>query len=101
MVGALYPERIGYGRNGVGNEYERDFDEDRRTEQARETRSKIRGRQLQISSFDAIQHVCYFQSGISGASSRAVSAVRSMNIPQQLKDMKLPDLPQAIKELKF
>lgn len=24
-----------------------------------------------------------------------------MNIPQQIKDMKLPDLPQAIKDLKF
>jgi hypothetical protein len=24
-----------------------------------------------------------------------------MNIPQQIKDIKLPDLPQAIKDLKF
>lgn len=36
-----------------------------------------------------------FQSGLAAA--RAVSAVKSMNISQQLKDMKLPDLPQAIK----
>lgn len=41
------------------------------------------------------------QAGIAGAPSRAVSAMKNMNIPQQLKDMKLPDLPQAIKELKF
>lgn len=38
------------------------------------------------------------EAGISAAGiSTAVSAVKSMNIPQQLKDMKLPDLPQAIK----
>lgn len=42
-----------------------------------------------------------FQAGLAGAPSRAVSAMKNMNIPQQLKDMKLPDLPQAIKELKF
>ncbi|CAH0766992.1 unnamed protein product [Bemisia tabaci] len=41
------------------------------------------------------------EAGISGAPSRAVSAVKNINIPQQLKDIKLPDLPQAIKELKF
>ena len=41
------------------------------------------------------------EAGISAAPARAVSAVKNMNIPQQIKDMKLPDLPQAIKDLKF
>lgn len=41
------------------------------------------------------------EAGISAAPARAVSAVKSMNIPQQIKDIKLPDLPQAIKDLKF
>lgn len=41
------------------------------------------------------------QAGIIAAPARAVSAVKNMNIPQQIKDMKLPDLPQAIKDLKF
>lgn len=41
------------------------------------------------------------QAGITAAPARAVSAVKNMNIPQQIKDMKLPDLPQAIKDLKF
>jgi hypothetical protein len=27
--------------------------------------------------------------------------VKNMNLPQQIKDIKLPDLPQAIKDLKF
>lgn len=40
------------------------------------------------------------EAGISAAPARAVSAVKNMNIPQQIKDMKL-DLPQAIKDLKF
>ncbi|KAI8119191.1 hypothetical protein FF38_03034 [Lucilia cuprina] len=39
------------------------------------------------------------EAGISAAPARAVSAVKSMNIPQQIKDIKLPDLPQAIKDL--
>nr|CAD7263327.1 unnamed protein product [Timema shepardi] len=39
--------------------------------------------------------------GIAAAPARAVSAVKNMNIPQQIKDIKLPDLPQAIKDLKF
>lgn len=43
----------------------------------------------------------YFQAGIAAAPARAVSAVKNMNIPQQIKDMKLPDFPQAIKDLKF
>lgn len=33
------------------------------------------------------------QAGISAAPARAVSAVKSMNLPQQIKDLKLPDLP--------
>ena len=43
----------------------------------------------------------WLQAGIAAAPARAVSAVKNMNIPQQIKDMKLPDLPQAIKDLKF
>lgn len=42
-----------------------------------------------------------FQAGLITAPIRAVSAMKTMNIPQQIKDMKLPDLPQAIKDLKF
>ncbi|PNF33898.1 AP-3 complex subunit sigma-2 [Cryptotermes secundus] len=47
--------------------------------------------------------LCSFlhMAGIAAAPARAVSAVKNMNIPQQIKDMKLPDLPQAIKDLKF
>nr|CAD7459879.1 unnamed protein product [Timema tahoe] len=41
------------------------------------------------------------RAGIAAAPARAVSAVKNMNIPQQIKDIKLPDLPQAIKDLKF
>lgn len=41
--------------------------------------------------------VFVFQAGLSAAPARAVSAVKSMNLPQQIRDMKLPDLPQAIK----
>ena len=33
------------------------------------------------------------EAGISAAPARAVSAVKNMNLPQQLKDIKLPDLP--------
>ena len=40
------------------------------------------------------------QAGLAAAPARAVSAVKNMNIPQQLKDMKLSDLP-AISGLKF
>jgi AP-3 complex subunit sigma len=39
------------------------------------------------------------QAGISAAPARAVSAVKNLNISQQFKDMKLPDLPAAIKDL--
>lgn len=38
--------------------------------------------------------------GIAAAPARAVSAVKDMNIPQKIKDMKLPDLP-SIGNLKF
>lgn len=41
-----------------------------------------------------------FQAGISAAPARAVSAVKEMNIPQKIKDIKLPDLP-SIGNLKF
>lgn len=41
------------------------------------------------------------QAGLAAAPARAVSAVKNMNLPQQIKDIKLPDLPAAIKELKF
>jgi len=40
------------------------------------------------------------EAGISAAPARAVSAVKNMSIPQQIKDMKLPDLP-SIGNLKF
>ncbi|GFT73052.1 AP-3 complex subunit sigma-1 [Nephila pilipes] len=40
------------------------------------------------------------EAGLSAAPARAVSAVKNMNIPQQIKDMKLPDLP-SISTLKF
>ncbi|XP_015781714.1 AP-3 complex subunit sigma-1 [Tetranychus urticae] len=40
------------------------------------------------------------EAGLSTAPARAVSAVKNMNIPQQIKDMKLPDLPN-IGGLKF
>jgi AP-3 complex subunit sigma len=40
------------------------------------------------------------EAGISAAPARAVSAVKNMNLPQQLKDIKLPDLPN-IGSLKF
>jgi len=38
-------------------------------------------------SFDGLQ------AGIAAAPARAVSAVKEMNIPQRIKDIKLPDLP--------
>ena len=41
------------------------------------------------------------QAGLSAAPTRAISAVKNMNIPQQIKDIKLPELPQAIKDLKL
>ena len=41
------------------------------------------------------------QAGFSAAPTRAISSLKSINIPQQIKDIKLPDLPQAIKDLKM
>merc|ERR1712037_1080082 len=41
------------------------------------------------------------EAGISAAPTRALTAVKNMNLPQQLKDIKLPELPQAIKDLKL
>jgi len=43
--------------------------------------------QLIYRMFDAVQ------AGIAAAPARAVSAVKEMNIPQRIKDIKLPDLP--------
>lgn len=40
------------------------------------------------------------EAGISAAPARAVSAVKNMNIPQQIKDLKLPDLPSKIASFK-
>ncbi|KAJ8305167.1 hypothetical protein KUTeg_017279 [Tegillarca granosa] len=40
------------------------------------------------------------EAGITAAPARAVSAVKDMNIPQKIKDIKLPDLP-SIGTLKF
>ncbi|CAG0889278.1 unnamed protein product [Cyprideis torosa] len=42
------------------------------------------------------------EAGISAAPARAMSAVKNINFPQQIKDIKLPDLPSALKDtLKF
>ena len=40
------------------------------------------------------------QAGLSAAPGRAVSAVKNMNIPQQIKDIKLPDMP-SLSNFKF
>ncbi|XP_013382470.1 AP-3 complex subunit sigma-1 isoform X2 [Lingula anatina] len=40
------------------------------------------------------------EAGIAGAPGRAISAVKEMNLPQKIKDIKLPDLP-SIGSLKF
>ncbi|WAQ96575.1 AP3S1-like protein [Mya arenaria] len=40
------------------------------------------------------------EAGIAAAPARAMSAMKDMNIPQKIKDMKLPDLP-SIGNLKF
>lgn len=37
------------------------------------------------------------EAGLSAAPAAVVHQLKSMNLPQQFKDMKLPDLPQAIK----
>jgi AP-3 complex subunit sigma len=39
----------------------------------------------------------YFQAGITAAPARAVSAMKDMNLPQKIKDIKLPDLPNILK----
>lgn len=41
------------------------------------------------------------QAGIAAAPARAVSAVKNMNIPQQIKDIKLPDFPHVMKDFKL
>lgn len=41
------------------------------------------------------------EGGFAAAPARAVSVVKNINITQQIKDIKLPDLPAAIKDLKF
>ena len=53
------------------------------------------------SNVSSVTRLClYFQAGIAAAPARAMSAVKDMNIPQKIKDMKLPDLP-SIGNLKF
>ncbi len=57
--------------------------------------------------FSLLQSICFimfsldFQAGMSAAPTRAITAVKNMNIPQQIKEIKLPELPQAIKDLKL
>ncbi|XP_069102210.1 AP-3 complex subunit sigma-2-like [Argopecten irradians] len=46
------------------------------------------------------EKILQIPAGISAAPARAVSAVKDMNIPQKIKDMKMPDLP-SIGNLKF
>ncbi|CAB4053927.1 AP3S [Lepeophtheirus salmonis] len=41
------------------------------------------------------------EAGLSAAPTRAITAVKNMNIPQQIKDIKLPEITQAIKDLKL
>lgn len=41
------------------------------------------------------------EAGLSAAPAAVVHQLKSMNLPQQFKDMKLPDLPQAIKVMNF
>nr|ACO15171.1 AP-3 complex subunit sigma-2 [Caligus clemensi] len=41
------------------------------------------------------------EAGLSAAPTRAITAVKNMNIPQQFKDIKLPEITQAIKDLKL
>ncbi|PBC26958.1 AP-3 complex subunit sigma-1 [Apis cerana cerana] len=56
---------------------------------------------LAVHALECFVELFHMVAGITAAPARAVSAVKNMNIPQQIKDMKLPDLPQAIKDLKF
>jgi len=46
----------------------------------------------------AIDSILNFQAGISAAPSKALSKVKNMNLGQQLKDIKLPEM---IKDLKI
>lgn len=67
-----------------------------------EDQNKLEKQEVEDCTIDfAVAFTLQFQAGIAAAPARAVSAVKNMNIPQQIKDMKLPDLPQAIKDLKF
>jgi len=54
-----------------------------------------------IARFDDQTRLEKQEAGLSAAPARAVSAVKSMNLPQQLRDMRLPDLPHAMQGLKF
>jgi len=49
-----------------------------------------------IARFDDQTRLEKQEAGLSAAPARAVSAVKSMNLPQQLRDMRLPDLPHAM-----
>lgn len=40
------------------------------------------------------------EAGLSAAPAAVVHQLKNMNLPQQLKEMKLPDLPQAIKVMR-
>lgn len=86
---------IGYGWHGLANKYVGNFGTNRRTKSTGQARGLGQLNRM----FDGLHIKCFFflQAGLSAAPARAVSAVKSMNIPQQIKDMKLPDLPQAIK----
>lgn len=87
-IGSSHLERAGHGWHGVGNKYERDNGENRRPKPI----GKERGMCV-ISATILTVHwqswliTCLLscQAGISAAPSRAVSAVKSMNIPQQIK----------------
>lgn len=41
------------------------------------------------------------EAGLSAAPAAVVHQLKSMNLPQQFKDMKLPDFPQAIKVSRY
>ncbi|XP_046403447.1 AP-3 complex subunit sigma-1 isoform X1 [Ischnura elegans] len=64
-----------------------------------EEQNKLEKQEDSVVHFNASSNIIV--AGLAAAPARAVSAVKNMNIPQQIKDMKLPDLPQAIKDLKF
>ncbi|CAD5113480.1 DgyrCDS2645 [Dimorphilus gyrociliatus] len=64
----------------------------------------VGGLVLETNSVDMLQHYKEQekdeQAGITAAPARAVSAVKEMNLPQKIKDIKLPELP-SIGGLKF